>query len=73
MILPRDIDRCDGLLPKPNVLNGKAHTLWAIDCPKREQCARYQSIFRDDPTHRYNYAVHFHDQNSPCADFIQET
>ena len=74
MNLPNDIARCDGLLPKKTLLNGKGVLLWAIDCPKREDCARYQQIWRDgDAGGRLPFVSHFHAPTDDCPTFIEES
>ena len=74
MNLPADIARCDGLLPKKTLLNGKEVLLLAIDCPKREDCARYQQIWRDDGSNsRLPFVAHFHAPTDDCLDFIEES
>ena len=72
MNLSNDIARCDGLLPKNTQIDGKPMILWAIDCPKREQCARYQQIWRDDPAKVMPFTAHFHGPSDSCPDFIEE-
>ena len=73
MNLPNDIARCDGLLPKKTLLNGEEVLLWAIDCPKREQCARYRQIWRDGGAgSRLPFVAHFHAPADECPTFIAE-
>jgi hypothetical protein len=50
MKLARDIARCDGLLPKETLLNGKPQVLWSIDCPQRERCVRFLAHMTDIET-----------------------
>ena len=73
MNLPNDIARCDGLLPKGVTMpDGTPGVLWSIDCPKREECARYQQIWRDGDRVVSYGVTHFHKPTEPCPDFIQE-
>lgn len=72
MRLPNDFARCDGLLPKLTELNGKALIAWVLDCPRRDDCARYCQNERDDPSAFYSYISHHHGADETCADFIQE-
>ncbi len=76
MILPNDVSRCDGLLPKLTQLDGKPMILWANDCPKREQCARYCQMERDGdwiPGRLIPYTSHHHAPGDECPDFMPDT
>ena len=76
MNLPRDIARCDGILPKKTLLNGKEGLLWSIDCPKRETCARYCQFAHRDTEETTNYTpfvAHFHAPSETCPDYIHES
>lgn len=74
MDLPNDFARCDGLLPTVTKMpNDMLGTLWSIDCPVRETCARYLQIERDNPEAIYTYAVHSHSQDKKCPSYIKET
>ena len=74
MTLSNDIARCDGLLPMLTQHNGKPMTLWAFDCPRREKCARYEQLWRDDPAiaGELDYISHFHAPGDTCPDFIAD-
>jgi hypothetical protein len=75
MNLPNDIARCDGILPKDTILNGKPALLWSIDCPRRDECARYCQQERDDPDAlpgTYRYTAHYHAPAHDCPDFVRE-
>lgn len=76
MSLPNDIARCDGLLPKTTWNGQDKITLWANDCPKRDQCARYLQGERDmesGDTAWHPYTTHNHKPSEVCPDFIQDT
>jgi hypothetical protein len=73
--LLNDIARCDGLLPKTVTMpSGMKGVLWAIDCPKRETCARYLQMFRDSGDGgMIPYRSHYHKPGDKCPSYIEET
>jgi hypothetical protein len=74
MILPNDVSRCDGLLPKLTQLDGKPMVLWANDCPKRESCRRFLAMEAESWNYNphANYTTHHHAPGDECPDFLQE-
>jgi hypothetical protein len=73
MKLSNDIARCDGLLPKSTHLpDGTPVLLYSIDCPHRDNCARFCQTHRDDPTAHLSYCAHHHAPTSPCPFYIPE-
>jgi hypothetical protein len=71
--LPNNFARCDGLLPKVVTMpNGMAGKLWVIDCPKRDTCARFLQMERDNPGQLYAYTTHIHGPADACPDYIHE-
>lgn len=70
----RTFAHCDGLLPKLTHLDGKPRLLWAIDCPRREECARYLAMIRAGEAGETCFfeLTHYHAPDVACPDFVAE-
>jgi hypothetical protein len=74
--LPRDIARCDGMLPELVLAaNKQMARLWTATCPQRDQCARYVQMRHDAPdtVGEYIYSAHAHQVGTPCIAFYPES